>query len=520
VTVTRRARCTVRVRSLVVGVVLAVLATMAVPALAAAAYPVNFASAQSIDGTNFMRSIDCPSVSFCVAGDAQGYVLESGSPTSAGSWHATYLPAGASVVGISCPSTSDCVAVDGDGNAWTSSNPAGGSWTKVPSITSSFDGVSCPSSSICVAVGQSGGAFVSTNGGAAWGGVAGTSSDMLDSVSCPSTALCVAVGYNRKAITLTNLAAGAGASVATDATADSQSADDFNAVACASASVCVGVDSSGYAAVSTNPLGPVWDPAVLTGSSGALNAIACPLTTMCVAVDGNGDATFTTDPGDGASSTWSTAETGFDSHQLQAVACPQTGLCFALDSEGGASVGTGAALNVSLAGGGGGTVSDSDSYISCGTTCSADYAAGSQVTLTAAAGPASVFTGWSGACSGTGSCVVTNGLAGSSQSVTATFEPPAPVTTITKATINRRHHSARFAFTATNSPSAFECALVRKPRPTKHHRHPKTPLPHYATCTSARSYRSLKRGSFTFYVYAVGPGGTEQTPVTDAFKIP
>src|SRR2546428_11910417 len=59
--------------------------------------------------------------------------------------------------------------------------------------------------------------------------------------------------------------------------------------------------------------------------------------------------------------------------------------------------------------------------INCGATCSASFASGTSVTLTATPASGSVFTGWSGAgCSGTGSCVVTMSAA---QSVTATLLP-------------------------------------------------------------------------------------------------
>jgi secreted trypsin-like serine protease len=44
--------------------------------------------------------------------------------------------------------------------------------------------------------------------------------------------------------------------------------------------------------------------------------------------------------------------------------------------------------------------------ISCGSNCSATLGANSSVTLTATATAGSVFVGWSGACSGTGSCTV------------------------------------------------------------------------------------------------------------------
>jgi hypothetical protein len=73
-------------------------------------------------------------------------------------------------------------------------------------------------------------------------------------------------------------------------------------------------------------------------------------------------------------------------------------------------------LSVSLSGSG--TVTSSPSGISCGTTCSASFASGAQVTLTAAPASGANFSGWSGACSGTGSCVVTMNA---TESVTATF---------------------------------------------------------------------------------------------------
>src|SRR5438552_3471830 len=63
-------------------------------------------------------------------------------------------------------------------------------------------------------------------------------------------------------------------------------------------------------------------------------------------------------------------------------------------------------LTVAEAGTGSGTVTSSPAGIDCGTSCSADYASGTLVTLTAAASAGSTFTGWSGGCSGTGDCMV------------------------------------------------------------------------------------------------------------------
>jgi endoglucanase len=84
-------------------------------------------------------------------------------------------------------------------------------------------------------------------------------------------------------------------------------------------------------------------------------------------------------------------------------------------------------LTVTKAGTGTGTVTSVPAGISCGSDCSESYASGTTVTLTAAAVAGSTFAGWSGACSGTGSCAVTMSAA---RSVTASFNATTPVATI------------------------------------------------------------------------------------------
>lgn len=75
-------------------------------------------------------------------------------------------------------------------------------------------------------------------------------------------------------------------------------------------------------------------------------------------------------------------------------------------------------LAVAEAGTGSGAVTSSPAGLSCGSQCAADFAAGTAVTLTATAAPGSSFQGWSGDCSGTGSCTV---AMDTYRSVTATF---------------------------------------------------------------------------------------------------
>jgi List-Bact-rpt repeat protein len=84
------------------------------------------------------------------------------------------------------------------------------------------------------------------------------------------------------------------------------------------------------------------------------------------------------------------------------------------------STGQSSTLAVTTAGSGSGLLSSSPTGITCGSSCAASYARGTTVTL--AATPASVptFTGWGGACSGTGACAVPLTAA---TSVTAAFTP-------------------------------------------------------------------------------------------------
>ena len=63
-------------------------------------------------------------------------------------------------------------------------------------------------------------------------------------------------------------------------------------------------------------------------------------------------------------------------------------------------------LTVNSAGTGSGTVTSTPAGINCGTDCTETYSHGSEVVLTAVADSDSIFSGWGGACAGSGSCTV------------------------------------------------------------------------------------------------------------------
>jgi hypothetical protein len=102
------------------------------------------------------------------------------------------------------------------------------------------------------------------------------------------------------------------------------------------------------------------------------------------------------------------------------------------------------AVTLSVSVTGSGTVTSSPAGINCGSSCSAGYAPGTQVTLTAAPASGWKFNGWSNACSGTGTCSVTMN---SAQSVTATFVQLAFTLTV----------SVTGSGTVTSNPSGISC---------------------------------------------------------------
>jgi List-Bact-rpt repeat protein len=98
-------------------------------------------------------------------------------------------------------------------------------------------------------------------------------------------------------------------------------------------------------------------------------------------------------------------------------------------------------LTVHVAGGGTGSVRDTNFDFICPTECSSTFGPGSEVELVATPDTGSTFVGWSGAgCSGTESCIATMN---SDQAVTATFLQPGHGTLTAPVPKTRRHRQIR-----------------------------------------------------------------------------
>ncbi|MEO8460707.1 MAG: hypothetical protein ABI451_09275, partial [Dokdonella sp.] len=127
------------------------------------------------------------------------------------------------------------------------------------------------------------------------------------------------------------------------------------------------------------------------------------------------------------------------------------------------------ALSVAKAGSGSGTVTSNPAGISCGSTCTANFFSGNSVTLTATPASGSTFTGWSGSCTGTGTCTVAMTAA---RSVTASFNSGVSAATLrfdsaagatTKTILRSSGTPVKFAWTTSGLPSGTTCRIYLRP---------------------------------------------------------
>jgi len=162
-------------------------------------------------------------------------------------------------------------------------------------------------------------------------------------------------------------------------------------------------------------------------------------------------------------------------------------------------------LNITKSGTGFGYVSSTPAGIDCGATCSASYANGTIVTLTATPDTGSAFTGWSGDAD------CSDGIVTMSTAVncTATFDlsdTTAPETTIDSYPAAATNlDSATFTFSSSEAGSTFECSIDSGT---------------WAICTSPAIYMPLSEGSHTFEVRAIDTASnTDTTPATYTWTI-
>jgi len=315
--------------------------------------------------------ISCPST--CSANFASGTMVTLTATATAGSTFAGWSGA-CSGTGTCSVTMTAAKAVTATFNAVTFALTVTEAGTGSGSVSSSPSGISCPST--CSANFPSGTPVTLTATAAAGSTFAGWSG------ACSGTGTCSVTMTAAKAVTAT-----------------------FNAVTFA---LTVTEAGTGSGSVSSSPSG-----------------ISCPSTCSANFASGTMVTLTATAAAGSTFAGWSGACSGTGTCSVTMTAAKAVTATFNLVSY---------ALNVTLTGTGSGSVKSSPSGISCPSTCSANFASGTPVTLTATAAAGSTFAGWSGACSGTGTCSVTMTAA---KAVTATFNSSSsPAVTLTPTSLN------------------------------------------------------------------------------------
>jgi hypothetical protein len=386
--------------------------------------PIVPASLLKESGTQFTpAALSCRGVSLCVAVTEGGDALASVTPSvSGGTWDVTLADASHGLTAVACPSTSLCVAADRAGDILTSEDPEAASpaWTEHNvDGTTEISAMSCPSMELCVAADTSGRILVSeapSGGPSAWhSSVVDGANAPIFGLACPSSSLCVAADNFGNVLTTEEPAGGPGAWTITHVDGQHQLT---GGVSCPSEAFCATTDSGGNLVASTNPRGgaSAWN-VVVSPPGQHLGLISCATASLCVATEAEGRVAVTTEPA-GGSPQWRAAR--IDEGFFTTLTCNPQLTCLTLDSAANGMIGGGLPptepLGVSLAGTGHGTVTGTG--ISCPPSCNSAFPTGNPITLTATPSPGSGFAGWSGSCTGTGTCSVTMD---SPRSVTAVF---------------------------------------------------------------------------------------------------
>ncbi|MBP1777673.1 MAG: hypothetical protein H6Q86_3683, partial [candidate division NC10 bacterium] len=163
---------------------------------------------------------------------------------------------------------------------------------------------------------------------------------------------------------------------------------------------------------------------------------------------------------------------------------------------------------------GAGVVSSTPTGITCGSTCSAAFDQGERVTLTATATTGSTFTGWSGACTGTGACVVDMDQA---RSVTATFRSAPPTITVLVASpAAPQPLGTAITLTASVTGTAPQCKWLLTTDPTWA---TYTALRTWTACTTPAPWTPSVAGRYQVGLWARSSGNTTDAPEGNAAAV-
>jgi YVTN family beta-propeller protein len=246
----------------------------------------------TIDGTNYLASVSCPSTGLCVAVDNVGNILSTtdpvdGAPGGKGAtWTSTNVDGGIRLLSVSCPSTSLCLIAAGNGDVITSTNPTDASptWTVKHAVDPQFLGsvscVSVSSSTTCAAT-SSNNIYMSTDpqdGASATWTLSESARGVGDGgVTCATLTLCVGVTEGGGAVATDD-----GGSTWTVTSIDRGLSGTRGTVSCFSATQCLATGNNGFAALGVTGQTPQYQLRVSLSGAGSgsvtsdVGSIDCP----------------------------------------------------------------------------------------------------------------------------------------------------------------------------------------------------------------------------------------------------
>jgi hypothetical protein len=312
----------------------------------------------------------------------------------------------------------------------------------------------------------------------------------LDSVACPALTQCTAVAWVSHS--------GIYAFTVNPTAPEIPSGEGIGGyepgnVVCPSAVECVTVNFATPEAITFNPTVSGTAAGSSICGSCELTSVSCPSTSQCTAVDTAGQE-LTFNPAVPGTPTPEPIDYGM---ALNSIACPSVEVCLAVDQ---------------------GRAVEFDPFNANGWTVEPLSGAGTLTSITCASATECVAVDSIGHAFVATDVAPTTGGSQPGGSGQPGESPPGEsattaVTHLLKETVSSKERSATFHFKAIGGSTGFQCALVKKAS------HGNTPAPKYARCTSPKTFKDLKIGSYSFYVRATATGGVKGAPVVRKFTI-
>jgi Zn-dependent metalloprotease len=245
-------------------------------------------------GATPSEAIACPTNTLCVFADGKAEEGGGGNMYYAtslgGAWKEAFAPVWG-VDAVSCPSSSFCVAGQAEGFIRYSTSPASSAWEPIDVATGEVNALDCLSSSFCALANSKGGVYVANTEAKikeehGWKSKDIDGSHPLHGIACTTTTWCLAIDGEGRVFELTINSSGETTVLKEE---DLDGANDLTAITCIG-ETCAITDSKGNVFVSVNAgETETWRVEHTFGTE--ITGLSCSASTLCVATDKTGEVT-------------------------------------------------------------------------------------------------------------------------------------------------------------------------------------------------------------------------------------